>query len=253
MTLFLTCLYLLTAGIIAGILSTVAGLASLVSYPVLLSIGVPPVSADVTNTAALIFTGIGSTMSSQLELRQHRHTMWHVSLVTVAGGILGCLILAFAPSASFEHVVPFLILLAAIMMTVSGRHPEQSKQPRTGLVWQIIQNMAIFCVGIYIGYFGAAAGIFMLAVLTVTLDKPFIVSNAIKNFASFLTNTLSLVIYAFTTKVYWLLAIPLALGMFIGGYVGPIVARHMPIRLLRRLISLAAFGLAFYLFWDTYF
>ena len=76
--------YLLVAGFIAGVLNTVAELASLESYPVLLSVGVPPASADVTNTAALTFTGVGATISSMVELRQNQRTMWHISLVTVA-------------------------------------------------------------------------------------------------------------------------------------------------------------------------
>lgn len=246
-------LYLLVAGFIAGVLSTVAGLASLVSYPVLLSVGVPPVSADVTNTAALIFTGVGATMSSTVELKQNQRVMWHISLVTVAGGVVGCLILAFAPSSSFEHLVPFLILMAAVMMQLSGKRQVADRPIQTHGWRLVMQNVAVFGVGIYIGYFGAAAGIFMLAVLSVTLDKSFAVSNAIKNFSSFLTNTLSLVIYAFTTKVYWLLAVPLAIGMFAGGYVGPIVVRHVSVKWLRRVITVAAYGLAVYLFWSTYF
>ncbi|WP_203650901.1 sulfite exporter TauE/SafE family protein [Secundilactobacillus yichangensis] len=247
-------IYLIVAGATAGFLSSVAGLASLVSYPVLLSVGVPPVSADVTNTAALIFTGLGSTMSSTKELKGNHTTMWHVGLLTAFGGIIGCLILAFLPSSSFEHVVPFLIFLAAVMMMVSGnKKPAAKTNQPIKLGVRILKNMAIFLVGIYIGYFGAAAGIFMLAILTVTLDKPFVVSNAIKNFSSLLTNVISLIIYAFTIKVYWLMAVPLAVGMFIGGYAGPVVIRHVPVKLLRNLITIAAFCLSGYLFYTAYF
>lgn len=246
--------YLLVAGTIAGFISAVAGLASLISYPVLLSIGVPPVSANVTNTAALIFTGLGSTMASGKELHGHRRIMWHVALVAMAGGIIGCLILAFAPSSSFEKVVPFMIFGAGVAMLVAGQHTVSSKnQQPDGLVKRGLKNGAIFLVGIYIGYFGAAAGIFLLSILTVTLTTPFVVSNAIKNFTSFMTNILSLVIYAFTTKVYWLLAVPLAVGMFIGGYMGPIAIRHVPVKLTRTVISIAAMLLGLYLFYTAYF
>lgn len=119
--------YLLIAGTIAGFISAVAGLASLISYPVLLSIGVPPVSANVTNTAALIFTGLGSTMASGKELHGHRRIMWHVALVAMAGGIIGCLILAYAPSSSFEKVVPFMIFGAGVAMLVAGQHTVSPK------------------------------------------------------------------------------------------------------------------------------
>ncbi len=250
----LIAVYLLVAGTVAGFISAIAGLASLISYPVLLSIGVPPVSANVTNTAALIFTGLGSTMASGKELHGHRRIMWHVSIVAMAGGVIGCLILAYAPSASFEKIVPFLIFGAGVAMLVSGRQAVKKQTAQSdGLIKQGLKNGAIFLVGIYIGYFGAAAGIFLLSILTVTLTTPFVVSNAIKNFTSFTTNILSLIIYAFTTKVYWLLAIPLAVGMFIGGYMGPIAVRHVPVKLTRTVISIAAMLLGLYLFYSAYF
>ncbi|MFC6253693.1 sulfite exporter TauE/SafE family protein [Secundilactobacillus hailunensis] len=246
-------IYLVLAGTTAGFLSATAGLASLVSYPVLLSVGIPPVSANVTNTAALIFTGLGSTLSSSKELKGNHATMWHIGLLTASGGILGCIILAYLPSSSFEHVVPFLIFLAALMMMLSGKKKRTARTDQPTKLWvRILKNVSIFLVGVYIGYFGAAAGIFLLSILTVTLAKPFIVSNAIKNFSALLTNTISLVIYAFTIKVYWLMAVPLAVGMFIGGYIGPVVVRHVPVKLLRNVITIAAFCLSGYLFYTAY-
>ncbi|KRM87262.1 integral membrane protein [Lacticaseibacillus thailandensis DSM 22698 = JCM 13996] len=122
-----------------------------------------------------------------------------------------------------------------------------------GRLVTLAKNTAIFLVGLYIGYFGASAGIILLAILSVTLDQTFTVSNAIKNFTTFVANIFSIVIYALTTKVYWSMVLPLGVGLFIGGYAGPIVVRHVSVKLLQRVIAFGAFGLAAYFFYDAYF
>lgn len=237
-----------------GLLSSMAGMASLVTYPVLIALGVPPVSADVTNTAAMIFTGVGAGLSSTKELRENRKLMVSVTAYAIIGGIIGALILAIAPAATFEKVVPFLIALAGGLMLWSAR-PAMTGITRghTFTGWRLfIRNVMVFLVGVYIGYFGASAGVIMLAILSISLPVTFAVSNALKNVATFFTNIVSLVIYAFTTKVYWLMVIPMGLGMLAGGYLGPIVVRHVPQRLMRILIGFAAFGLAAYFFYTAY-
>ncbi|MTV81825.1 sulfite exporter TauE/SafE family protein [Secundilactobacillus folii] len=255
MSLWLIILILIIAGIIAGLLSTIAGLASLVSYPTLLALGLPAVSANTTNTAALIFTGIGSLLSSSKELHGNGRITTRVSLVALCGGIVGALILAFAPESTFERVVPFLIFGAGILMLWSQfrKKPLKRTTSKPHPVKNFLRYLAIFLVGVYIGYFGASAGMILLAILIFTLQKNFAVTNAIKNFTTFVTNIMSIFIYAFTTKVYWWMVVPLGLGMFIGGYLGPVVVRHVPVQPIRTLIAFAAFGLAGFLFWQSYF
>lgn len=245
---------LLVAGVAGGLLSTMAGMASLVTYPVLLALGLPPVSANVTNTAGLVFTGIGSAISSRKELRSHQRLTMSVTVWALLGAIIGSLLLTVAPASTFEHIVPFLIALAGVLMLLAGRSKPETQakpRPRSPRV-TVAKNVAIGLVGLYIGYFGASAGVILLAILAISLDQPFAVSNAIKNFTAFVANVFSLVIYAVTTKVYWLMVIPLGAGLFIGGYAGPIVVRHVPVRLLQRVIAFGAFGLAAYFFYDAY-
>ena len=245
---------LLIAGVLGGLISSMAGMASLITYPVLIALGVPPVSADVTNTAAMIFTGVGAGLSSTKELHGNKHLMVSVTAYSVAGGIIGAIILAVAPAATFEKVVPFLIALAGGLMLWSARPAAKTiTKGRDFHGWQLFfRNVAVFLVGLYIGYFGASAGVILLAILSISLPVSFAVSNALKNFSTFFTNIVSLVIYAFTTKVYWLMVIPMGLGMLAGGYLGPIVVRHVPQRIMRILIGIAAFGLAGYFFYTAY-
>lgn len=255
MSLLSTILILVVAGVAAGLLASIAGLASLVSYPVLLALGLPPVSANTTNTAALIFTGAGSTLSSVRELHGNHRTMWRVGALVLVGSVLGSLLLAYAPESTFEQVVPFLIFGAGcLMLWTQFRKPVDSeKKLSVSPLVQFLRYLAIFLVGIYIGYFGASAGMILLAILmTVLRDKKFTTVNAIKNFTSFLANALSLLVYAFTTKVYWWMVVPMGIGMFAGGYLGPVVIRHVPLRPLRILIAFSAFGLAGYLFYTAH-
>ncbi|MTV81458.1 sulfite exporter TauE/SafE family protein [Secundilactobacillus folii] len=250
-------LYLLVAGMAAGLISSIAGMASLFSYPVLLSLGIPPVGANVTNTAALIFTGIGSGLSSMTELNSHRSETIRVAIISLLGSIVGSFLLTLAPAKVFERVVPFFIFMAGCLMLLSQRKKKQSlikeKAVKPSLLKSTLSGLAIFLVGIYGGYFGAAAGIVILSILSFSLPVSLPVSNAIKNFTSLISNLVAIVIYTFTTKVYWLLVIPLGLGMFTGGYIGPIIVRHVPTRPLSICIGLAAFGLAGYLFYTAYF
>lgn len=142
-------LILLLTGVAGGLISSTAGMASLVTYPVLLALGVPPVSANVTNTAAMIFTGVGSGLASTQELSAHRKMMWQVGVWAVIGGIVGALILAVAPASSFEKVVPFLIAIAGVLMLSSLRQkpaPEQVGHTVRG--WRLVgRNFLIFLVG----------------------------------------------------------------------------------------------------------
>lgn len=249
-------IYLLFAGTAAGLISSMAGLASLISYPALLSLGLPPVSANVTNTAALVFTGIGSGISSTKELKSHKSDTIRVTILSLLGAIVASLLLTLAPAKTFQKVVPFFILMAGILMLFSIRQKpttdlSMNQRPKS-LLKRLFIDLAILLVGVYGGYFGAAAGVILLSILSIALTAPLPVSNAIKNFTSLISNLIAILIYAFTTKVYWLMVIPMSIGMFIGGYIGPIIVRHVPTKPLRVCISVAALGLASYLFYGAY-
>ncbi|KRL12432.1 MAG: sulfite exporter TauE/SafE family protein [Schleiferilactobacillus perolens] len=252
-------IFLLIAGVVAGLLSTIAGLASLASYPALLMIGVPPVIANVTNTAALVFTGIGATFSSLRELKGHWAELGRILILVTLGGIVGSIILLKAPASSFEKVVPFFIGASGVLLLISGRSPKNpdlaaATGPRAATKGQqALIIVAMFIVGAYTGYFGAAGGVIMLAILALISTERFTVINAERNVAGFASNAIATVIYSFTTHIAWLLVIPLGLGLLIGGYIGPAIVRRVPVKLLRLVIALAAFGLAIDLFIKAYF
>lgn len=247
---FLLVIFLIGTGIIGGLLSTMAGMASLVSYPALLSIGLSPVAANVTNTAAQIFSGIGATVSSSKELRSARRETTVITIWSLIGSACGCALLLVAPAASFERAVPVLIAAAGGLMLYSLLHHPDTHKKRAA--HPLVRSVALFLVGIYIGYFGASAGVITLALLSVTESLPFATTNAIKNFVSFTGNALAMVIYAFTAPISWAAALIMGLGFLIGGWLGPKIVLHLPVRGLKFAIAIAAFGLALYLAITTY-
>lgn len=247
-----TLLYLLLGGVVAGILASAASFASLASYPLLLSVGVAPVYANVTNDAALIWNSLGSVFSSGRELHGHWRQVGIYGLFTVVGSAIGCFLLLAFPGKVFERVVPFFILIAGGMILISGKHVPNLKQEKP--VWlKALYLFLLVVVGAYAGYFGAASGIVILVLLTYLTEENFLVSNAIKNAVCGLTNLVALIIYSFTSKIYWWDAIPMAIGMFIGGYLGPIVLRYIPAKIMRWVIAILALIQALIFFKQAYF
>lgn len=248
---FFTIIFIFFGGIASGLLSSVASMASLASYPVLLAVGIPPVYANVTNDAALIWTGIGSTISSFKELKGHWKQVAFYATFTVLGSILGCYLLLSFPSKVFEKVVPFFIAGSGVMVIASARH--HNLEPHKRPLWQeIFYIAALLAMGVYTGYFGAAGGVIVLVLLTYITNEKFIVVNAIKNVVCGLANLVALIVFAFTSHIYWLQAIPLAVGMFIGGYLGMDILKIVPAKYVRIFIATLAFIQAAYFFYKAY-
>ncbi|WP_282802406.1 sulfite exporter TauE/SafE family protein [Secundilactobacillus kimchicus] len=259
--MLLTIIFLFLAGIVAGLLASTAGLASVASYPALLAVGLPPVLANVTNTAALIFSGLGAITSSIKELRGHWRQVSLFVVLSLLGSVGGSWLLLAAPAESFEKVVPFFILIAAVMLLLSGRETGSStdalkaarQHPLKRFLILLASYLGIVLVGAYTGYFGAAGGVLFLAFLSVILDDDFAVVNAIKNVIAFAGNFVATVIFVFRSHIVWHFVLVMGIGLFIGGYLGPVIVRHVNIKLLRSLIALAAIVLAVNLFVKAYF
>jgi uncharacterized protein len=243
---------LMLAGIGAGLIGSVAGLASLVSYPALLATGIPPITANVTNTVSLVLTGVGSVSASRPELRGHGRRLVPLAVAGVLGGVTGAVLLLLTPSSAFERIVPFLIGGAALAIFVSkppavlalegalhhAGHPHQD--PR----WL---PLGTFAVAIYGGYFGAAAGVLMLAMFLLSTGEGLPRGNAFRNVVLGVANGVAAIGFILFTSVAWSAVIPLATGCFLGSLVGPRVVRRAPQTLLRRLIAIAGLGLAIHL------
>lgn len=237
----LDALWLALAGLGGGLAGSVAGLASLVSYPALLAVGLPALSANMTNTVALVFSGVGSVWGSRPELTGQPPRLRRLGAVAVAGGTSGAILLLVTPAKVFTLVVPGLIAaasLAIVLRRKAGRVAPRRARP----AWLL--DLAVFLIALYGGYFGAAAGVVLLAVLLVATAEGLARSNAVKNLLLGLANAVAAVAFAVAGPVHWLDALPLAAGFLVGGRLGPAVVRRVPAGPLRALIACAGLGLA---------
>lgn len=244
---------LLVAGIAGGLFGTIAGLASLATYPALLAVGLSPVSANVTNTVALVFTGIGSVLSSRPELVGQAPRIRRLAPMAVLGGVIGAVLLLSTPAEGFEKIVPALIGFASLTILVPRRPPPEghvpgSASPRTRLVEAL--GMAAICI--YGGYFGAAAGVLILAMLLHTTHDTLPRANALKNAVLGCANGIAALIFAFAAPVDWRAVVPMSIGCLIGAWLGPKVVRWAPVTVLRYLIGAAGLALAVHLAIQAY-
>ena len=243
---------LVVAGVGAGLVGSVAGLASLISYPALLASGVPPLTANMTNTVAMVFQGVGSVSASRPELRGQGRRVLRLATASLLGGAVGAALLLLTPGDAFERIVPVLIAGASVAILVQRPprelaaegerlHPDRAHDDSRWLPF------GTFAIGIYGGYFGAAAGVLLLAMLLLGTGEALPRSNAMRNVILGLANAIAAVGFIVLAPVAWSAVLPLAMGLFMGSRVGPWVVRRAPQTLLRRVIALAGFGLAVHL------
>ena len=246
-------LLLLVAGLAGGLTGSIAGLASVVTYPALLAVGSTPVAANVTNTVALVFSSVGSVSGSRPELRGQRTGLRRLVAAGMVGGAAGGALLLATPSESFELVVPWLVGAGAVSMLARRRlerprpampHLEQHEPPR------LLAGTAL--VGVYGGYFGAGAGVMLLGLFLRWTDEDLPRANAFKNTVLGLTNAVAAVAFVLFGPVRWAAVVPIGAGLFVGGRLGPVVVRRVPPHRLRVAIAVAGLALAVKLAVDAY-
>jgi hypothetical protein len=245
---------LVLAGVGAGLAGSVAGLASLVSYPALLATGLPPVTANVTNTVALVLTSVGSISASRPELAGQGRRLAPLVGAGALGGTAGAALLLLTPAEAFEKAVPWLIGGAALAillqrppgeLAAEGRRAHGRRDP-----WWLALGTGV--VAVYGGYFGAAAGVLLLALMLLGTGERLPRGNAFKNVVLGTANAVAAVGFVVLSPVAWSAALPLALGCLAGGRLGPRVVRRAPQTALRRLIAVAGLALAVVLAADAY-
>jgi hypothetical protein len=234
---------LLGAGVLAGAVGSAGGITSLISYPALLAVGIPPLPATVTNSVALVACWPGSALGSQTELRGQGVWLRRWALVVVAGGVLGAGLLLSTPAGVFGRVVPFLVALGALALLFQ---PQLSawQDGRSAVSKQWLLPVGLVALSVYNGYFGAGAGVMVLTLLLVTVDQHIPTANALKNMLVGVATFVSAVAFVFFGPVKWIAVVPLAVGMFAGSTVGPALARRVPGNLLRMLVAVTGLGLA---------
>ena len=224
------------AGIAAGTINTIVGSGTLVTFPTLLALGVPPVTANVSNTLGLVPGSASGAWGYRRELKGQLGRFLWLAPATMLGGILGAILLFALPSSAFRSIVPVLIgigvLLVIVGPTVNRRlQARGTAGGRHRWLWP-----AMFGNGVYGGYFGAAQGVIMMALFTVGIEDDLQRLNALKNVLSALVNAVAAVVFLFSGLMDWRIAGLLAAGSLLGGQVGATVGRRLPPLVLRGVI-----------------
>jgi uncharacterized membrane protein YfcA len=229
------------AGVAAGMINTVVGSGTLITFPVLLSLGVPPVTANVTNTIGLVPGSFSGAWGYRRELAGQRPRLLRYGSASFAGGIVGAVLLLVLPEGVFKAIVPVLILLALVLVVVQPRlsvrfaHPDgHTPEPvgrRRAWLWVLV-----FATGIYGGYFGAAQGILLVAAMGILLDSDLQRVNALKNVLAGLVNLVAGVMFVVLAHPNWAYVAIIAVGSTIGGQLGAVVGRRLSRTVLRGVI-----------------
>ncbi|CDZ91700.1 conserved membrane hypothetical protein [Rhodococcus ruber] len=236
-------LLLAVAGFFAGLIGFVTGLASIVSYPALLAAGLPPVAANVTNTVAMVGVGVGALANSTREVVDTGPRLWRWTAYSALGGLVGAVVLLWAPAGSFEAVVPYMVAFAALALLLQPRIRALSG----GRDLPGPYSALLFVVAVYGGYFGAGAGVVFLAVTLICTSEHIWRATILKSYLLGVANLVAAIGFAAFGPVHWGAAAAMALGAVAGGWCGPPVVRRIPPDVLRVGVALAGFGLAVWL------
>jgi uncharacterized membrane protein YfcA len=234
---------ILLAGVAAGTINTVVGSGTLITFPTLLAFGIPPVTANVSNTIGLVPGSASGAIGYRRELAGQRSRVLRLSLASLVGGSAGAVLLLVLPDDAFSAIVPVLILLGCVLVVlqprisrwVAARHDATGGMPHHGTWWVW---PGVLTTGVYGGYFGAAQGVLLMAVLGTGIDEDLQRLNAVKNVLAGLVNAVAGLIFAVVADVNWWVVLLIGVGSVIGGQLGATVGRRLPPAALRVVIVL---------------
>jgi hypothetical protein len=227
---------ILAVGAAAGTINAIVGAGSLITFPTLLALGYSPVVANVSNTVGLVPGSLTGALGYRRELAGQRGRGIRLGLAGMAGGLTGGALLLAVPAA-FESIVPFLILLAVVLVAVQPRvSAVMARRRADGHEHALPLTVGVYLVGIYGGYFGAAQGVMLIALLGIFLPDDLQRLNGLKNVLALVINAVAAVLFVLVAPIEWPVTLLLALGSSVGGVGGAAVARRLRPGVLRTAI-----------------
>ncbi len=223
-----------------GAVNALAGGGTLITFPLLTAVGVPPVAANITNTVALAPGYLSGTFAQRNDLRGQERRLWWLLPTGVVGGLLGGLLLLRTEEKVFRELIPYLILLACFLLAIQGEvlawlTRRAAKQGHTGLPewWSI---PPVLLASIYGGYFGAGLSVIILAVLGLVIEESLNRLNALKQAVAFAVNVAAATFFLFSGQVVWTAAVVMAIGAIVGGVLGGRLAGTIKPNVLRTVV-----------------
>lgn len=251
----LTILHLAAAAVaafLAGAINSVAGGGTLVSFPTLIWLGLPSITANATSTVAIWPGSLGSIWGFRREIRQLEPKVLLLTIPSFIGGAAGATLLRFTPPAVFDRLVPFLILFATILFTaqapIQRRFNVGSHAIHRSAGWLTLAMTFQLFVGLYGGYFGAGIGIMMLSALSILGMSDILKMNALTSILALCINGVAATLFIVTHMVQWRYVAIMAVAAVIGGYGAAGLARRVGRTVVRRFVIAVGFTIAVVLF-----
>ncbi len=226
------------AGIVAGTINTVVGSGTLFTFPVLLAFGYAPVTANVSNTVGLVPGSASGALGYRKELAGQGRRALPLLVASLIGAAVGATLLLTLPASAFKAIVPAFIVIALLLILLQKRIARllATRRPPAHERAGPAATLGVLASGVYGGYFGAAQGILLLAILGLAVQDDLQRLNALKVVLAGLVNLVAGVVFVFAAHVAWLPALLIAVGSIIGGVVGAVGGRRLPDPALRAVI-----------------
>jgi uncharacterized protein len=245
--------FLFCAAFVAGLLNSVAGGGSFISFPALLFTGMPAIPANATNTAAVWPGTVASAVAYRNAFSaQARRLLLPLIAIGIVGGVVGARVLLVTPQTTFLHLIPWLMLLATLLFLAGPRITAwvrgRAAQGKTSRVLTVIGFLLALMISIYIGYFGAGVGILLLSLLALMGMDDIHAMNGVKTLLVSVVNGVAIVTFIVAKVIIWPQALLMVVGSLIGGYGGAYYAQKMNPAHVRWLVVLVGFGMSAYFF-----
>ncbi|MGK5628096.1 sulfite exporter TauE/SafE family protein [Streptomyces sp. URMC 123] len=232
------------AGIGAGTINTIVGSGTLITFPVLLAIGLPPITANVSNTLGLVPGSISGAIGYRRELAGQGRRVRRLAATTLLGGLLGAILLLWLPSEAFATIVPVLVGLALVLVVLQPRLAKALKRrreangttPDSTADGGPLLHLGMLLASAYGGYFGAAQGVLYVSLMGLLLHEDLQRVNAVKNVLAALVNGVAALFFLFVADFDWIAVLLIAVGSALGGQLGAKVGRRLSPTALRAVI-----------------
>lgn len=244
------------AALFAAAINSVAGGGTLISFPVLVALGLPSVVANATSTVGIWPGTLGSIWGFRRELARSEQVMRWLAIPCFVGGAAGALLLRSTSSATFDRIVPFLVLFASVLFTIRGAvqtwlRTKQGEAHRTR-TWLVGAMLAALAVGVYGGYFGAGMSIMMLSMLGIVGMSDILEMNALTSLFSLCVNGVAIVVFVAAGLVHWPFVVAMAIGALVGGYGAAGIARRLGGKRVSRFVIAVGFTVSAVFFWRKF-
>jgi uncharacterized protein len=251
-------LFLFVAGFLGGVLNSIAGGGSFITFPALLFVGVPPVSANATNTFSSCSGYLSGTYALRKELVDYKHELGWFIIISLLGGIIGAWLLLQTPDDQFRKAIPWLLLFASVLFIWGAQlnsllKRTASSHKHASLVGKVLLSLMLLGVCVYGGFFNAGLGIIILSYLALAGYQNINAMNGLKLLVSTFVSLIAIVLFAIDGVIVWYQGGLVLLGTLAGGYFAAHWSRRLPQHYVRGFVIVASIAITLYFFYDVYF